>query len=63
MKFYTDIKNIMRLSMKDDDRMNQETLFELQEAVCNLALRIAVMEGKEQDLVNAFPWCYQEVKP
>ncbi len=63
MKLYADIKNIMRLSMKDDDRMNQETLFELQEEVCNLALRVAVVERKETDLVNAFPWCYQEVKP
>ncbi len=60
MKFYADIKAIMRLAIKDDDRMDQGTLFDLQDAVSALALRIAIAEGKENDLVRTFPAWFTE---
>ena len=59
MGYYNRIKEIQQLVWKDDDRMDQETLFELQDGVADLALAIATDEGCEQDLVATFPWLYE----
>lgn len=58
MGYYSKIKEIQQLVWKDDDRMDQETLFELQERVADLALAIATNEGVAEDLVNTFPFLY-----
>lgn len=55
---YNEIVHIQKLVWKDDDRMDQETLFELQENVADLALMIAQKEGKAEQLVKEFPWLY-----
>jgi len=59
MGYYEKIKEIQQLLWKDDDRMDQETLFELQDGVADLALAIATDEGWEKDLVASFPWLYE----
>lgn len=55
---YNEIVHIQKLIWKDDDRMEQEVLFELQEYVADLALKIAMKEGKADRLVKEFPWLY-----
>lgn len=59
MGYYERIKEIQQMVWKDDDRMDQETLFELQDGVADLALAIATDEGCEKDLVASFPWLYE----
>ena len=59
MGYYEKIKEIQRLAWKDDDRMDQDTLFDLQELIADLALAIATNEDKVKDLVYEFPWLYE----
>lgn len=56
---YNELKEILKLSFKDDDRMDQDTLFDLQDRITDLTLRIAQKENKTDDLVKSFPWLYQ----
>ena len=53
---------ILELVWQDDDMMNQDTLFELQDELSILALEVAIAEGKQAKLINKFPWLY-ETKP
>ena len=55
---YNDIKKIQTLLWKHDDMMQQETLFELQEVVAGLALRIAEKEKRTEEIVKDFPHLY-----
>ena len=60
MGYYNKIKEIQHmLWFPDEDRMDQEILFELQEKMADLALAIATDEGQEEDLVATFPWLYK----
>jgi hypothetical protein len=61
---YNEIKGIQKLLWKHDDMMDQETLFDLQEIVGALALKIAQKEHKEEQLLKDFPHIYKmaEVK-
>lgn len=56
---YNDLKKIQKLLWKSDDRMDQETLFELQELVAELTLKVAQKEKKVDDLLKNFKWLYQ----
>jgi len=56
---YNELKEILKLSFKDDDRMDQDTLFDLQDRMTDLTLRIAQKENKTDDLVKSFPWLYK----
>ena len=56
---YDELKKIQSLLWKDDDRMDQETLFELQDYVSKLILNVAKEENKTNDLVKSFPWLYE----
>ncbi len=56
---YEDIKKIQKLLWKDDDLLRQETLFEIQECVAELALKIAKREKKTTQLVGDFPYLYE----
>lgn len=56
---YNELKEILKLSFKDDDRIDQDTLFDLQDRITDLTLRIAQKENKTDDLVKSFPWLYQ----
>ena len=58
---YNELKEILKLSFKDDDRMDQDTLFDLQDRITDLTLRIAQKENKTDDLVKSFPWLYDEI--
>lgn len=50
---------IQEMLWRDDDRMNQETLFALQDYVAELALNVANKERKVDKLVKKFPWLYE----
>ena len=56
---YNDLKKIQKLLWKDDDRMDQDTLFELQEFVAELTLKAAEKENKVDDLLKNFRWLYE----
>ena len=56
---YNDLKKIQELLWKDDDRMDQDTLFELQEFVAELTLKAAEKENKVDDLLKNFKWLYE----
>lgn len=59
-KVYAELKKIQKLLWKDDDLMEQETLFELQNYVMNLTLEYAKKENQEKDLIKSFPWLYKK---
>ena len=56
---YEKIKEILGLCWRDDDRMDQETLFELQEKVADLLLQVAYDEGKQEECLEEFGWIYK----
>ena len=56
---YNAIARIQKLLWKDDDMINQETLFELQELIAEIALKIANREKKTAQLVKDFPHLYE----
>ena len=57
---YNKLKKIQKLLWESDDRMDQETLFELQDYVAGVILDVAEQEGKTTDLVKSFPWLYKQ---
>jgi hypothetical protein len=56
---YEELKKIQQLVWKDDDRMDQDTLFELQDYVSEIILNVASKEKKTDDLISSFPWLYK----
>ena len=57
---YNKLKAIQKLLWKDDDMIEQETLFDLQNLVAKLTLEVAEKENKVEDLVKSFKWLYKE---
>lgn len=55
---YEQLKEIQKLIFKDDDLMQQDTLFDLQEKIALLTLQVAQHEGKTEDLIKSFKWLY-----
>jgi hypothetical protein len=55
---YEKIKKIQQLLWKNDDLIDQDTLFEVQDYVAELLLDVAKKEGKTGDLVKSFSWLY-----
>ena len=55
---YEQVEEIQLLLWKDDDRMDQETLFELQDRVADLAFKIASKENRLDRLIEKFKWIY-----
>lgn len=55
---YQQLKEIQELVFKGDDRMDQDTLFELQEKIAELTLKVAQKEGKTEQLLKDFKWLY-----
>lgn len=55
---YKELKEIQKLLWKDDDRMEQETLFDLQDYVAKLILKVAKEEGQLNDLLANFRFLY-----
>lgn len=58
-KLYPKLKAIQKLVWTNDDMMDQETLFELQDKLGRLLLQVAADENKTDDLVKSFPWLYK----
>jgi len=57
--YYNELKEIQKLLWKHDDMMMQDTLFQLQEKVAGLILKVANKEKKVDDLIESFPWLYE----
>ena len=57
---YEKLEKIQELLWRNDDLMDQETLFELQDYVAKLILEVAGKEGPKtvDRLVAKFPWLY-----
>lgn len=58
-KVYDDLKQIQKLLWLDDDRMDQDTLFEVQDKMSAVLLFVAKNAKKEKDLIVSFPWLYK----
>lgn len=56
---YDKIAHIQKLAWVIDDYIDQSTLFELQECICNLALEVAQKENRTEDLISDFPFLYK----
>lgn len=56
---YEDLEKIQEMLWRNDDLMDQDTLFELQDYVAELILKVAEKEGKVDELVKRFPFLYQ----
>ena len=60
LRIYSDIEKIQSLLWKDGDMIRQEDLYDLQEMVADLALKVAEHEGKVEQLVKKFPYLYEK---
>lgn len=60
MNMYEKLEKIQELLWRNDDLMDQDTLFELQDKVAELILEVAGKEGPKtvDRLVAKFPWLY-----
>lgn len=56
---YDGMKEVLRLAWEGDDLMSQDTLFEIQDKLADLMLKVAIAAGKEEDLARSFPWLYR----
>ena len=56
---YDKLEKIQEMLWRNDDLMDQDTLFELQDYVAELILNVAEKEGKVDELVAKFPFLYQ----
>ena len=58
---FNKLLHIQELLWKDDDLMDQMTLFELQDKVANFLLEAAT-PAQQAKLANRFPWLYERRK-
>lgn len=56
---YDELSEINKLLWKNDDMMSQEVLFEAQDKMADLLLKVATSERKCEQLVKDFPWLYK----
>lgn len=56
---YNDLREIQNLVWQSDDLMSQDTLFEIQDKLADLTLKVAIAAGKEENLARSFPWLYR----
>lgn len=56
---YNDLREIQNLVWQSDDLMTQDTLFEIQDKLADLMLKVAIAAGKEENLARSFPWLYR----
>ena len=56
---YDELKQAMHFAWDHDDIIPQEDLFELQELLANLTLKVARWCNAERDLAAAFPYLYK----
>jgi len=57
---YNKLKQLQKLAWKNDDMMDQETLFDLQDILANLVLNVARDCDETEDLIKSFPYLYEE---
>ena len=58
---YAKLVELQRILWEGDDLMSQDTLFEAQELVADLTLKVCFAAGKTgEDLVEKFPWLYKK---
>ena len=57
-KLYPELKAIQKLLWLHDDRIDQDTLFEVQDRMAALILKVAQEEGKTDNLLKDFGFLY-----
>jgi len=62
MSIYPDIEKIQSLLWRREDMISQEDLFEAQDILADVALKVAKAEGKVETLVAKFPFLYRRVE-
>ena len=60
MGYYDTVEELQSLAWRNDDRMDQDTLFELQGKLADFALLVAKNEGRLHQLLMKFPWLYEK---
>ncbi len=58
-EYYEDLKQAMHYAWDHDDLIPQEDLFELQELLAWLTLKVAQDCGAERNLAAEFPYLYK----
>jgi len=61
-KIFNKLISINKKIWQDDDRMDQETLFDLQDELQTFLLEIAKDIKQEEKLVKEFPFLYKQTK-
>lgn len=56
---YNDLKEILSLLWKHDDNMDQDTLFEVQDKMSEIILKVAKKENKTEDLLKSFSYLFK----
>jgi len=56
---YNKLKEILSLLWKHDDRMDQDTLFKLQDKMTKIILEVAKKENRTKDLLKSFPYLFE----
>lgn len=57
---YNKLKKLQKLAWQNDDMMDQDTLFNLQDALANVILEVARDCGATEDLIKSFPFLYSD---
>lgn len=55
---YEALKELQLLAWSGDDLLSQDTLFEIQDKLADLTLKVAVAAGMDKELAATFPWLY-----
>ena len=56
---YKELAEINKILWRSDDCISQDDLFEVQDKVAELLLKVANKEKKGEQLVKDFPWLYK----
>ena len=56
---YNELKEILSLLWKNDDKMDQDTLFQVQDRMTTILLKVAEKEKKTDDLLKSFPYLFE----
>ena len=62
MKIYEEIERLQTILWSGEDRIDQDKLFDAQDLLADIALRVAESEGQVERLVGKFPFLYRRRK-
>lgn len=62
MRIYEELEKLQTLLWKGDDLVDQCDLFDMQDLLADLTLRVAKEEGQVDRLVKKFPFLYRRAE-